>query len=216
MLILDTINQAESFTLVGPPKKRNQGKYQQFLIEYPQYHKSPEALRPHLQLDLAESVLLDPPIELSLSSLYASTMNAEKEISNISCVTIESTASEKFVSLLRKTALYARDNSRQDDETLIRHIYDLHLIYKSITEPSALKNMVQKVINIDRKQFGNQHPEFMDDAIAELKYGLSILIEQPLHKDRYERFVGPLVHHPAPADWKEAIKSIQILADHWL
>ncbi|WP_121876001.1 nucleotidyl transferase AbiEii/AbiGii toxin family protein [Umboniibacter marinipuniceus] len=179
-------------------------------------HDTPDALRPHLQLDLTESDLLEDPIELSLSSLYASTLKEAGEVQNIACVTVHSTASEKFVSLLRRTASHARDNSRADDETLIRHVYDLHLIYESMASPADLKAMVKRVIEIDKSQFGNQHEEFVNDANSELRYGLSLLIEQSHHLARYDQFIGPLVYHPSPAKWDEAISSVQELAVHWL
>lgn len=215
-LILNIISDSGIFKLVADPKKRNEGKYQLFLIEYPREHDTPDALRPHLQLDFTESDLLEDPIELSLSSLYASTLKEAGEVQNIACVTVHSTASEKFVSLLRRTASHARDNSRADDETLIRHVYDLHLIYESMASPADLKLMIKRVIEIDKSQFGNQHEEFVNDAHSELRYGLSLLIEQAHHQERYDQFIGPLVYHPSPAKWDEAISSVQELADHWL
>lgn len=215
-LILNLISDSDIFKLVADPKKRNEGKYQQFLIEYPREYASLEALRPHLQLDITESELLEDPIELSLSSLYANALNKAAEVQKMACVTVNSTASEKFVSLLRRTASHARDNSRPDDEALIRHVYDLHIIYRSMASPSRLKSMVEQVIDIDKKQFGNQHNEFVNDASAELRYGLSLLIEQAHHQERYNQFIGPLVYHPSPAKWNVAISSIKKLADLWL
>tara|TARA_B100000780_G_C20948335_1_gene378300 strand:- start:100 stop:480 length:381 start_codon:yes stop_codon:yes gene_type:complete len=125
----------------------------------------------------------------------------------MACVTVNSTASEKFVSLLRRTGLHARDSSRTDDDTLIRHTYDLHLIYSSMKSPENLRPMVQKVLKIDQIQFGNQHPELVKDGNKELLYGLSILIDQPRHQERYKKFIGPLVYHPSPAQWSEVISS---------
>lgn len=215
-LILDMISESDTFRLAAAPKKRNEGKCQQFLIEYPREHDALGALRSHLQLDLTESDLLEAPVELSLSSLYASILKKEGEVKNITCVTVGSTASEKFVSLLRRTAAHARDNSRADDETLIRHVYDLHLIYESMARPSDFKQMVQQVIEIDKRQFGNQHKEFVRDANSELRYGLSLLMGQAHHQERYRQFIGPLVYHPSPAKWSEAISSVQSLAEHWL
>ena len=215
-LILNIIFNSDIFKLAADPKKRNEGKYQQFLIEYPRAHDTLDALRPHLQLDLTESDLLEDPVELSLSSLYASTLKEPGEVQSIACVSVHSTASEKFVSLLRRTASHARDNSRPDDKTLIRHVYDLHLIYESMASPSALKSMVEQVIEIDKSQFGNQHKEFVNNANSELRYGLSLLIDQAHHQERYNQFIGPLVYHPSPAKWDEAISSVQELADHWL
>ena len=187
-LIINSIAGSDIFELAAVPEKRNQGKHQQFLISYPREHGVLQALRPHLKLDLTESLLLEAPVELPLSSLYARTLNLVGEIQRIRCVTAHSTASEKFVSLLRRTAAYARDNSRVDDKTLIRHVYDLHLIHGLITRPLDLKPMVKQVIEMDKRQY----------------------------QERYNQFIGPLVYHPAPAKWDDAILSIQSLADDWL
>ena len=78
--VIDCVENSDSFTLAAQPKKRNEGKYQQFLIEYPRTHNAPDVLRPHLQLDLTESLLLEAPVLLPISSLYASTLKQEKEI----------------------------------------------------------------------------------------------------------------------------------------
>ena len=85
-----------------------------------------------------------------------------------------------------------------------------------MASPSALKSMVEQVIEIDKSQFGNQHKEFVIDANSELRYGLSLLTDQAHHQERYNQFIGPLVYHPSPAKWDEAISSVQELADHWL
>lgn len=216
-LICDFIKKSGQFALVeDPPKKRNEGKHCEFLIGYPRDYGGLKALRPHLKLDLTESSLLEPPVKFSLSSLYSSAMKEASEIQSVACVTVNSMASEKFVSLLRRTSLHARDNSRDDPETLIRHVYDLHLIYKSMEDPESLKPMVRQVIEMDKAQYANRHPEFIDDANAELRYGLSILINQPHHRDRYDKFISPLVYHRSPAKWGEAIVSVEALAEHWL
>jgi hypothetical protein len=214
--VLGLIIQSDQFELTRPPTKRSEGKYQQFHISYPRDYDSISALRPHLQLDLTESCLLESPSELPLSSLYASTMTRGHEIQRMACVTVNSTASEKFVSLLRRTASHARDSSRTDDVTLIQHAYDLHLIYSSMKSPQNVRPMVQQVLKIDQLKFGNQHPELANDGNKELLYGLFILMEQPSHSERYKKFIGPLVYHPSPPRWSEVISSLQALAKHWL
>ena len=214
--VIHAIAQSTYFSLIQPPKIRNVGKYQQFLIAYPQHYSPLSALRSHLQLELTESRLLEPAVALSLDSLYANTLRLDKEIDVMDCVSVESIACEKFVSILRRTALHARDSTRPDDATLIRHVYDLHLIYALMPKPAAWKNKVAEVIALDCVQFGNKHAALVQDPITELQYGLALLVDQSLHKQRYAQFIGPLVYHPAPASWDTALKSVQSLADYWL
>lgn len=118
--------------------------------------------------------------------------------------------------MLRRTAACNRDTTQADDETLIRHVYDLHLIGSALTNFNLLKVLVDKVIQIDVDQFGNRHEEFRAHPSQELKYGLNLLIMKPIYRDRYKKFIGPLVYHPSPATWEEAIKTVLQMGDNWL
>ena len=196
-------------------KKRNEGKFQQFLIQYSRHHELVDSLRPHLQLEVTESVLLEPAILRPISSLYTEVIKGNPEIPLFSCVTMETTASEKFVSLLRRTAAFNRDNTQADDETLIRHVYDLHLIGESLNL-DLIKPLVEQVIQTDVKQFGSQHEAFQKNPHQELQYGLRLLMENPIYSERYKKFIGPLVYHQTPATWDQAIKTILSMAAVWL
>ena len=71
--IIKLIQESDLFKIDGRPKKRNEGRFQQFLIQYPTHHASFEALRPHLQLELAESTLprsCHLPITITLRRSY--------------------------------------------------------------------------------------------------------------------------------------------------
>lgn len=214
-MVQGIVDRSDCFELADA-KKLSDRKFQKFLIQYPREHETSSALRPQIQLDLTESVLLEEPVNLPLGSLYANALKQPVEISSMACVTLNSVAIEKFVSLLRRTALHSRNSERADDQTLIRHVYDLHLISNSLSTPDNLQNLVEHVIDIDKKQFGNQHIDYVVDAKNELRYGLSLLLEQPKHEARYKQFIGPLVYHPSPANWHEAISTVQKLAEKWL
>jgi predicted nucleotidyltransferase component of viral defense system len=207
--IIKLIQESELFKIDGRPKKRNEGRFQQFLIQYPTHHASFEALRPHLQLELTESSLLQDPVISPLQSLYAEVAGLAHEVEQFVCVAVETTAAEKFVSLLRRTAVVARNPERSDDPALIRHIYDLHLIMKQEPDSKIIKNLVRQVIKIDIKQFGNQHLEFKNKPTAELLFGFEQLKLDPVHQQRYKAFIGPLVYHPEPANWHTAFTSLQ-------
>ena len=72
------------------------------------------------------------------------------------------------------------------------------------------------MIQIDMDQFGNRHEEFRENPSQELKYGLNLLITKLIYKERYKKFIGPLVYHPSPATWDEAIKTVLHMSDEWL
>jgi len=207
--IIKLIQASDTFKLDGEPKKRNEGRFQQFLIQYPTHYDRFEALRPHLQLELTESPPLQNPVTSPLRSLYAEVAGQAHEVDQFACVTMESAAAEKFVSLLRRTATVARNRERADDPALIRHVYDLHLIMNQEPDPERLKDLVNQVIETDVNQFGNQHPEFRENPTTELWFGFEQLKQDPIHQQRYKEFIGPLVYHPEPADWDTAFTNLK-------
>nr|WP_115176728.1 nucleotidyl transferase AbiEii/AbiGii toxin family protein [Escherichia coli] len=65
------------------------------------------------------------------------------------CATILSTQAEKLISMMRRTAAHLRNPEQQDDEFLVRHIYDNYCIVreKGVNVP-VLKNFVQICIQL--------------------------------------------------------------------
>lgn len=215
--LIDAISASETFDLHTKPHIRNEYKFQQFLLEYPIHHEKVEALRPHLQLELNESILLQEPRNSSLCSLYAEDTNEDHEVSEFPCIGVETTIAEKFVSLLRRTAAFKRDHEKEDDPTLVRHIYDIHIIlHEGNLDLDETKSLVQQVITIDVDQFGNQHPEFRANPVDELLFGFESIMQNENSSDRYANFIGPLVYHPNPPTWDTALNSIETLVERLL
>ena len=196
--------------------KRNEYRYAEFTVRYPRTQGSISALRPDLKLDVAASELYEPAVACSVSSLYADVLKLPPEVASFTVVSLPATISEKLVALLRRTAHVNRDPSRKDDETLVRHVYDLHMATAGGYDMAALRPLVQAVIQTDVSQFGNQHTQFVTSPADELLYGLGCLQTNPIHQDRYERFIGPLVYHDEPASWDEALQTVNELAQRLL
>ncbi|MDX3772490.1 nucleotidyl transferase AbiEii/AbiGii toxin family protein [Chromatiaceae bacterium AAb-1] len=194
---------------------RNERRFFQLLLDYPNSYPSSEALRAHIQLELTESELLHPASYYPVSSLYSEVVKQLPEVEQFACVSLASTAAEKLVSLLRRTALATRYPERPDDDQLIRHAYDLYQIKTELADKAELKQLIEAVIQTDVNQFGEQHPEFKADPVAELLFGLSQL-QDPKYAERYGRFIGPLVYHPDPVGWVEALKTVENLTNYCL
>ena len=133
-LISDSgVFQLESMT------KRNEYRYVEYAVRYPRSQVSISALRPSLKLDITASALFEPAVPTPVSSLYADALRLAPEIEAFPVVSLHSTISEKLVALLRRTAQVDRDPSRKDDETLVRHVYDLHMVSASGYDRGALR-----------------------------------------------------------------------------
>lgn len=128
-------------------------------------------------------------------------------------ITLDLILVEKFVGLLRRTAEAVRGYSENEDETLIRHVYDLHLINENKKDFTHIPNLFSKIVARDIDQFGMRHKEFKENPSAELLYGLQLLQNDKIHKDRYKSFLGPLVYNANPPSWEQGIEALKSLCN---
>lgn len=195
---------------------RDEYSYMAFMADYSAKHVGLSALRPQIKLELIETPIIQSTSNKPIKSLFAQVAKEPDEVKAIGCAGFESIAVEKFVSLLRRTAYLSRDASAPDDEALIRHIYDLKLMSEEQIDMGVLKGLLPQVIEIDKQQFANRHQEFLDDPSAELLHGLSCIMNNDIHQDRYNKFLGPLVYNPPNFSWEEATSNLVYIADQLL
>src|SRR5271165_7404496 len=87
-----------------------------------------EGLRPTIQIEMTYAPLRQAPVTLPVSSFVAEAYGRPPEVAGIPCVSVTETAAEKLVALTRRIAMELAGLSRDPDPTLVRHIYDLHLM----------------------------------------------------------------------------------------
>lgn len=193
---------------------RDSYRYVEIEIEYPQkYHQAP-CLRPYIKLELIETIELQGVEPRSISSLVAQSYDQPAEVSAISCISINSTLVEKVLSMLRRTMSVKRNSQRKDDETLVRHIYDVHCIGAGHTiDMDVLKPMFDTVLEEDKTRYGNQHQEFVDDPRNELKLGLEELETNEEFRKRFNAFVAPMVYNTEPHDFDTCFASFKGISE---
>lgn len=196
---------------------RDSYRYAEIEIEYPQqYHQAP-CLRPYIKLELIETIELQGVEPRSISSLVAQSYNQPAEVSAMSCISIDSTLVEKVLSMLRRTMSVKRDPQRKDDETLVRHIYDVHCISAEHTiDMGVLKPMFDTVLEEDKTRYGNQHQEFVDDPRNELKLGLEELETNEKFRKRFDAFVAPMVYNTEPHDFDTCFSSFKGISEQFI
>jgi len=211
--VLDIIHSSDLFTIESKSVIFDEYRYQQFDIRYPQAHSIVPCLRPFIKLEMIETLLYDEVNQRQISSLTNEAMQETPEVETMDFTSIISTQAEKLVSMLRRTASFTRDNQRDDDPALIRHIYDTYYIQKAnLANIKTLVPLVAKVIAEDLARYGNQHEEFVQNPIAELLYGLKILEENKLYEERFNQYVIPMVYGDIIVTWQNAFDVFKLLA----
>ncbi len=210
--LINAIENTKTFKLVHK-ESMSEGRYRCLSVSYPKQYNH-ISLRPELKLELTEIILQhSSPIEASIGSIYSIVNKQPHEIPTLTCDPIEIILVEKFIGLLRRTAEVNRGYSENDDEALVRHVYDLYLIKSQPREFNNIDYIFKKILEQDVSQFGIRHIQFTNDPRAELLYGLKLLINDVKYKNRYESFLGPLVYNATPPSWEMGIESLQNLAN---
>ncbi len=196
-----------------PKVTRDEYRYNDIPVRYPQRVAQAPCLRPFIRLELMEADLLEAPELRDIHSLVTTLTGKASAVSAFPCATITSTQAEKLVAMLRRTAAVVRNVERFDDASLVRHIYDTYCIAEAGNiDTRLLTGFVQRTIKQDIQRYGNQYPQFCTSPNDELKMGLDELERNPLYKTRYQQFVAPMVYGARKISWDEAYASFRQIA----
>lgn len=191
---------------------RDEYRYNDIPVRYPQRLAQAPCLRPFIKLELMESDLLEPAEARDIHTFATDMMKKPAVVQAFPSVTVTSTQAEKLVAMLRRTATVVRNVERFDDTTLVRHIYDIWCIMNAgHVDIARLTSFVEITIVQDIRRYGKQYPQFCDSPVAELKLGLEELTNNPVHQERYQQFVTPMVFG-TQATWEEAYGSFRQVA----
>ena len=150
-IITDVIHNSDIFSLDNENARitRDEYRYNEISVRYPQTFAQVPCLRPFIKLELMESTLLEHPESRDIYSLVTELTGKGTPVTAFPSATILSTQAEKLISMMRRIAAHLRNPEQQDDEFLVRHIYDNYCIVreKGVNVP-VLKNFVQICIQL--------------------------------------------------------------------
>ncbi|HFQ5258065.1 TPA: nucleotidyl transferase AbiEii/AbiGii toxin family protein [Vibrio vulnificus] len=211
--IEQAIIHSERFT-VETRSVRDEYRYVEFELRYPQQFSQVPCLRPIIKLELIETIPLLDVESRSIQSLVAELYQQPHEVSSFDCVSVYATLVEKIISMLRRTMSVKRNTERSDDVALVRHIYDVHCITKlTMSELNSIDGLFKAVLEEDIARFGNQHAEFVANPKQELQLGLKELEENPIFRQRFQDFVTPMVFNTEPHDFDTCFTSFKRIAE---
>ena len=116
---------------------RNANQYSVWHLPYASESGAGEGLRPAIQIEMTYAPLRLASVELPVSSFVAEAYRRPPEIAALPCVSVTETTAEKLVALTRRTAMELAGLSRDPDPTLVRHIYDLHML-RDLIDPGQV------------------------------------------------------------------------------
>ncbi len=174
-------------------RSQNENRYTVFQIPYDGQDGAGQGLRPTLQIELTYARLRLPAVTLPVSSFVAEAYRRPPEIPAIACVSVTQTAAEKLVALTRRIAMELAGLSRDPDPTLVRHIYDLHMM-RGRVDPVEVAALARDIALTDAEEFRNQYPAYASDIAGETRKALTALVDDPIYRDRYGGFLAAMVY----------------------
>ena len=123
-------------------------------------------MRPEIQIETAVWPLRLPSVEHIVTSFWAEAFKHPPEVPSIACVALTETIAEKFVALTRRAGAELADAGGPRDKTLVRHVYDLHVV-RAHYDPAAVIAFAREIMLADVEAYGHQFPAYRENPVAE-------------------------------------------------
>jgi hypothetical protein len=192
-------------------RSQNENRYTVWQLPYAGSGGAGEGLRPTIQIELTYAPMRLAPVTLPVSSFMAEAHGQLPEVAQISCVSVTETAAEKLVALTRRIAMELAGLSRDPDPTLVRHIYDLHLMQGHI-DNNQVAALARDIAVADAQEFRNQYPAYAVEIAGETRKALGTLRTDPVYRSRYGDFVNAMAYGERP-EFDVALASVVALAE---
>lgn len=184
--IIALINDHDELSVIDDSVlSRNSSQFFSCMIQYPKTFEGNASIRPDIKLEVtfikSDKVTA---IEKTLIPIIGEYVDLDIK-SQLLCVSASETMSDK-ISAFTWRALSRDRSETDDDETIIRHLYDLSLLYGNLKgDVSDIWAVSMEVYKVDANR--------VSGIPSDLGTAFSLLIDKiqqdPLYKEEYEQFV---------------------------
>ena len=151
-------------------------------------------------------------IEKPVTSFIAEAYDQEPEVPKIACSSILETAAEKLVGLTWRAGSELAGLRDVRDPTLVRHIYDLHVIREHY-DAAEVAALALDVMKADVATRGDKFPAWQSDPLRETLRAIEGIPKDKVFVDGYANFLRDMVYGEGP-DFNTAIGPLKTLGDH--
>jgi hypothetical protein len=189
-----------------------QGSYTKYQLPYAPIAEGKGALRPEIQIETSVWPLRRPAVDRAVSSFIAEGFGRAPELEKIACSAIVESAAEKLVGLTWRAGSELAGLREERDPTLVRHIYDLHMI-REYADPAEVAALALEVMRADAETRGDRFLAYRADPLAETLRAIEGIPGDAVFSNGYAAFTRDMVYGEAP-DFTTAVGSLKTLAGH--
>jgi predicted nucleotidyltransferase component of viral defense system len=193
-------------------KSMHHSTYTKYQLPYAAITEGKGILRPEIQIETSVWPLRREAVDKPVSSFIAEANGREPELPSITCSSVLETAAEKLVGLTWRAGSELAGVHHDRDPTLVRHIYDLHLIREHY-DAAEVAALAREVVAGDVAARGNRFPAWEKDPFGETLRAIEGIPKDKVFSDGYASFVRDMVYGDKP-DFATTMGSLKALADH--
>lgn len=215
-----TINQAllDSGFAFDPDKPEyrkttHAGRYTVYRLPYTASAEGKGALRPEIQIETAAFPLRRAAIKRPVTSFMAEGRGEPAEVAAIECASVPETAAEKFVALTRRGGAELAGLRDKRDPTLVRHLYDLHVI-RGQYDTADVAGLAREVMAADADLRGKEFPAYGADPVAETLKAVEGIAADAEYRTAYAEFCRNMVYGDNVPEFDTAVATFKELAHH--
>jgi len=169
-------------------------------------------LRPEIQIETAVFPLRRPAVACAVSSFVAQAYKRAPELAAIECASIVETAAEKLVALTRRAGAELAGLRDKPDPTLVRHVYDLHVIREHY-DAADVAGLAAEIMVADAQLRGEKFPAYQKDPVGETVKAIEGIAADAGYAAGYAAFHRDMVYGDVP-EFEAAVRTLTTLAQH--
>ena len=189
-----------------------EGRYTKYQLPYKPIAEGKGILRPDVQIETAVFPMWRDAVDKPVISFIAEAYGRDPELPKIACSSVLETAAEKFVALTWRAGSELAGLREERDPTLVRHIYDLHMI-RDEYDVKAAATLAHEVMLADAATRGDSFPAWKKDPLGETLRAIGGISKDKVFVDGYANFQRDMVYGEKP-DFTTAMGTLNTLADH--
>jgi predicted nucleotidyltransferase component of viral defense system len=186
--------------------------YTIFRLPYAPATEGKGALRPEIQIETAVFPMRRPAVVCAVSSFVAQGYKRSPELAGIDCASIAETAAEKLVALTRRAGAELAGLRQKRDPTLVRHVYDLHVI-RGHYDAADVAALAAEIMHADAELRGEKFPAYQKDPVSETVKAIEGIAADAEYAVNYTTFCRDMVYGDAP-DFATAVVALKAIAAH--
>lgn len=167
---------------------RNENQFFQIHLNYKTFFKTPQTIRPHIQIEMTVANTQMEPTSLPAASLLNQLSKSNPEVPSIACMPILENAANKLSALTWRIPDRIR-RSQDDDPSVVRHIYDLAILKELVINKSKFATLVKHCIKNDNDRIKNKLSFKQLSIEKKFETLMSCLDSDPEYEKEYDLFV---------------------------